>query len=55
MADSCASVKLEPIPDPAIRLDWFGRDPSALNMLMLEKVRQRASEFHFLRFTKTAG
>ena len=42
-------MKLEPILEPAIRLDWFGREP---NGLMLEQVRQRASEFDFLRFTE---
>jgi len=48
--DSSTSAKLEPMWDRAIRLDGSVRDPNALHMLMLEKVRQRASEFDFLHF-----
>ena len=48
--DSNTSAKLEPMWDRAIRLDGSVRDPNALHMLMLEKVRQRASDFDFLHF-----
>jgi hypothetical protein len=48
-------VKLEPMLHPAIRLDWVGRDSNALNMLMLEKPRQRASELDFFALHGTAG
>jgi glycosyltransferase involved in cell wall biosynthesis len=48
--DSCTSAKLEPIWPRALRLDGSIRDPNALHMLMLERVRQRAAEFDFLHF-----
>ncbi len=48
--DSCTSARLAPMWDRAIRLDGSVRDPNALHMVMLEHVRQRASEFDFLHF-----
>jgi glycosyltransferase involved in cell wall biosynthesis len=48
--DSCTSARLEPMWDRAIRLDGSVRDPNALHMVMLEQVRQRASEFDILHF-----
>ena len=48
--DSCTSAKLEAPWPRALRLDGSIRDPNALHMLMLERVRQRADEFDFLHF-----
>src|ERR1700739_2759660 len=48
--DSCTPPKLEAQGPRAIRLDGSVRDPNALHMLMLERVRQRADDFDFLHF-----
>jgi glycosyltransferase involved in cell wall biosynthesis len=48
--DSETAAKLEPIWPKALRLDGAVRDPCALHIVMLEKVRQRAAEFDFLHF-----
>jgi len=48
--DSQTSAKLEAPWPRALRLDGSIRDPNALHMLMLERVRQQASEFDFLHF-----
>jgi glycosyltransferase involved in cell wall biosynthesis len=48
--DSCTSAKLEAQWPRALRLDDSVRDPNALHMLMLERVRQQADEFDFLHF-----
>src|SRR6185503_8183453 len=48
--DSCTSAKLKAFWPRALRLDGSIRDPNALHMLMLERVRQRADEFDFLHF-----
>jgi len=48
--DSCTSAKLEAPWPRALRLDGSVRDPNALHMVMLERVRQRADEFDFLHF-----
>lgn len=48
--DSCTSAKLEAAWPKALRLDGSVRDPNALHMVMLERVRQRSSEFDFLHF-----
>src|SRR5437868_10272436 len=48
--DSRTSGTLEPMWPKALRLDGSIRDPNALHMMMLERVRQRASEFDFLHF-----
>src|SRR5579859_2885985 len=48
--DSSTSAKLEAVWPRALRLDGSVRDPNALHMLMLERVRQRADEFDFLHF-----
>src|SRR6266550_1640576 len=48
--DSCTSAKLEAPWPRALRFDSSIRDPNALHMLMLERVRQRADEFDFLHF-----
>jgi glycosyltransferase involved in cell wall biosynthesis len=48
--DSRTSGRLEPMWPKALRLDDSIRDPNALHMMMLERVRQRASEFDFLHF-----
>src|ERR1700730_19260120 len=48
--DSRTSGRLEPMWPKALRLDDSIRDPNALHMMMLERVRQRASEFDFLIF-----
>jgi glycosyltransferase involved in cell wall biosynthesis len=48
--DSQTSAKLEAVWPRALRLDGSIRDPNALHMLMLERVRQRAKEFDFLHF-----
>jgi glycosyltransferase involved in cell wall biosynthesis len=48
--DSITSARLEASWPRALRLDGSVRDPNALHMLMLERVRQRADEFDFLHF-----
>lgn len=48
--DSETSATLEAIWPRALRLDGSVRDPCALHMMMLEKVRRRANEFDFLHF-----
>src|SRR5438067_516401 len=48
--DSRTSGTLEPMWPKALRLDGSIRDPNALHMMMLERVRQRAPEFDFLHF-----
>jgi len=48
--DSITSAKLEGAWPRALRLDGSVRDPNALHMLMLERVRQRRGDFDFLHF-----
>jgi glycosyltransferase involved in cell wall biosynthesis len=48
--DSITSGRLEAPWPRALRLDGSVRDPNALHMLMLERVRQRAEQFDFLHF-----
>ena len=48
--DSTTSARLEASWPRALRLDGSVRDPNALHMLMLERVRQRADEYDFLHF-----
>src|SRR3981081_187854 len=48
--DSCTSAKLEAPWPRALRFDGSIRDPNALHMVMLERVRQQADEFDFLHF-----
>jgi glycosyltransferase involved in cell wall biosynthesis len=48
--DSNTSAKLEASWPRALRFDSSVRDPNALHMMMLERVRQRADEFDFLHF-----
>ena len=48
--DSCTSAKLKAMWPRALRLDGSIRDPNALHMAMLEKVRRQADEFDFLHF-----
>ena len=48
--DSRTSAKLQAFWPKALRLDGSIRDPNALHMLMLERVRQQADEFDFLHF-----
>jgi glycosyltransferase involved in cell wall biosynthesis len=48
--DSITSAKLEAPWPRALRLDGAVRDPNALHMLMLERVRQRRADFDFLHF-----
>ena len=48
--DSRTSARLEAPWPRALRLDGSVRDPNALHMMMLERVRQRAHEFDFLHF-----
>jgi glycosyltransferase involved in cell wall biosynthesis len=48
--DSRTSAKLDAAWPRSLRLDGSIRDPNALHMLMLERVRQRADEFDFLHF-----
>ncbi|MGH7014684.1 MAG: glycosyltransferase family 4 protein [Stellaceae bacterium] len=48
--DSVTAAKLEPMWPQALRLDGSIRDPIALHMVMLERVRQRAAEFDLLHF-----
>lgn len=48
--DSRTSATLEAPWPRALRLDGSVRDPNALHMLMLERVRRRADEFDFIHF-----
>src|ERR1700737_3275911 len=48
--DSRTAAKLEATWPKALRLDGSIRDPNALHMLMLERVRRRATEFDILHF-----
>src|ERR1700675_793049 len=50
--DSRTSAKLEATWPKALRLDGSVRDPNALHMVMLERVRQKCDdeEFDFLHF-----
>ncbi len=48
--DSCTSARLEAAWPRALRLDGSIRDPNALHILMLERVRQRADEYDILHF-----
>jgi glycosyltransferase involved in cell wall biosynthesis len=48
--DSRTSAKLQAPWPRALRLDGSVRDPNALHMLMLERVRQQADDFDFLHF-----
>src|SRR5258708_38534457 len=48
--DSVTSAKLEAMWPRALRLDGRVRDPVALHLLMLERVRQRARDFDLLHF-----
>src|ERR1700753_602024 len=50
--DSRTSAKLEATWPKALRLDGSVRDPNALHMVMLERVRQKAdnNEYDFLHF-----
>ena len=48
--DSETSATLEAVWPKALRLDRSIRDPNALHMMMLERVRQRAHDFDFLHF-----
>jgi glycosyltransferase involved in cell wall biosynthesis len=48
--DSVTGAKLEAIWPRALRLDGAVRDPIALHMSMLERVRQHADEFDVLHF-----
>jgi glycosyltransferase involved in cell wall biosynthesis len=48
--DSVTAAKLEPMWPRALRLDGSIRDPIALHMMMLERVRRRAPEFDLLHF-----
>jgi glycosyltransferase involved in cell wall biosynthesis len=48
--DSRTSARLEAQWPRALRLDGSVRDPNALHMMMLERVRQRAEDFDFLHF-----
>src|SRR3954467_7402412 len=48
--DSCTSAKLEAAWPRALRFDNSIRDPNALHMMMLERVRQSAGDFDFLHF-----
>jgi|SRR5262245_17072407 len=47
---SQTSAKLEACWPKALRLDGSVRDPNALHMAMLERVRQRARDFDLLHF-----
>ncbi|MDE2228410.1 MAG: glycosyltransferase family 4 protein [Alphaproteobacteria bacterium] len=48
--DSITSARLEPMWPRALRLDGSIRDPIALHMVMLERMRRRAPEFDLLHF-----
>ncbi len=45
--DSRTSAKLEPTWPKALRLDGSVRDPNALHMVMLERVRQKCDDEQF--------
>src|SRR6202140_2637591 len=48
--DSVTSARLEASWPRALRLDGSVRDPNALHMLMLERVRQQHGDYDFLHF-----
>ena len=48
--DSKTSAKLDATWPKALRLDGSVRDPNALHMLMLERVRRRRADFDLLHF-----
>jgi glycosyltransferase involved in cell wall biosynthesis len=48
--DSTTSARLEAVWPRALRIDGTVRDPNALHMTMLERVRQHADEYDFLHF-----
>jgi glycosyltransferase involved in cell wall biosynthesis len=48
--DSVTSGRLEAVWPRALRIDGSVRDPNALHMSMLERVRQQASDYDFLHF-----
>jgi glycosyltransferase involved in cell wall biosynthesis len=48
--DSITSATLEPMWDQSLRLSGSIRDPNALHMLMLERVRRRTDDFDVLHF-----
>jgi glycosyltransferase involved in cell wall biosynthesis len=48
--DSQTAAKLDPIWPRALRLDEAVRDPMALHISMLERVRRRAADFDVLHF-----
>jgi glycosyltransferase involved in cell wall biosynthesis len=48
--DSATSATLEAVWPRALRLDGSVRDPNALHMSMLERVRKNADEYDFLHF-----
>jgi glycosyltransferase involved in cell wall biosynthesis len=48
--DSCTSAKLDAAWPNALRLDGSIRDPNALHIVMLERVRQRSDDFDLLHF-----
>jgi glycosyltransferase involved in cell wall biosynthesis len=48
--DSHTSARLEATWPRALRLDGSIRDPNALHMVMLERVRRRADDFDFMHF-----
>jgi glycosyltransferase involved in cell wall biosynthesis len=48
--DSATTADLDAVWPRALRLDPSVRDPMALHMLLLERVRQRAHEFDLLHF-----
>jgi glycosyltransferase involved in cell wall biosynthesis len=48
--DSITTAKLEPMWDQSLRLSGSIRDPNALHILMLERVRRRVDDFDVLHF-----
>jgi glycosyltransferase involved in cell wall biosynthesis len=48
--DSRTTARLDAVWPVALRLDGSIRDPNALHMTMLERVRRQADEFDFLHF-----
>jgi hypothetical protein len=48
--DSQTSAKLEACWQKALRLDGSVRDPNALHIAMLERVRQQSRDFDLLHF-----
>jgi len=48
--DSVTSAKIEHMWPRALRLDGTVRDPNALNMMTIEKVYRRSSEFDLIHF-----